>query len=109
MEGGEGSFASVCNPGMAVFSAPQFHDNILVAVFVCGVLCGCIIGWFCTGLGVVKFGRGCRHCSTSDMSLSGSYGNFCERVSRLGRSVVMNEYISFCILSRGLVICGLFR
>jgi hypothetical protein len=43
------------------------------------------------------------------MSLSGRYGNFCERVSRLGRSVVMNEYISFCILSRGLVICGLFR
>jgi hypothetical protein len=61
------------------------------------------------GLGVVKFGRGCRHFSVSSESFSGRYGNFCVRVSRLGCLVVMNEYISFCILSSGLVICGLSK
>jgi hypothetical protein len=109
MEGGVGLLVSTCSPSMAVFSAPQFHNNILVDVFVCGMLCGCRIGCSCAGLGVVKFGSGCRHFSASDVSLSGRYGDFCVRVSRLGRSMVMNEYISFCILSRDLVICGLSR
>jgi hypothetical protein len=34
MDGGVGLFVSDCSPGNAVFSVPQFHDNILVAGFV---------------------------------------------------------------------------
>jgi hypothetical protein len=67
------------------------------------------IGWSCMRLEVVKSGRGCRHFSASSDSFSGRYGNFCVRVSRLGRVVIMNEYISFCILSSGLVMCGLSK
>jgi hypothetical protein len=73
MEGGVGLLVSTCSPSMAVFSAPQFHNNILVDVFVCGMLCGCRIGCSCAGLGVVKFGRGCRHFSALDVNLSGRY------------------------------------
>jgi hypothetical protein len=109
MEGGMGLFISACSPGMAVLSAPQFHDSMLVAEFICRMLHGCRIGCSCMELEVVKFGRGCRHFSASTKSFLGRYGNFCVRVSRLGRSVVINEYISFCILSSSLVICGLSK
>jgi hypothetical protein len=40
MEGGMGLFISSCIPGMAVLSTPQFHDSMLVAEFVCGMLYG---------------------------------------------------------------------
>jgi hypothetical protein len=71
MEGGVGLFINAYSPGSAVFSAPQFHDNMLVAGFVYGVLCVCRIGWFCMGLGVVKFGRECRHFRALSASFSG--------------------------------------
>jgi hypothetical protein len=45
MEGGVGFFINACRLGNAVLSAPQFHDNMLVVGFVCGVLCACRIGW----------------------------------------------------------------
>jgi hypothetical protein len=45
MEGCGGLFINVCRRGIAVWSAPQFHDNMVVAGFVCRVLCGCRIGW----------------------------------------------------------------
>jgi hypothetical protein len=45
MEGGVGLFVNACRPSSAVLSAPQFHDNILVAGFVYGVLHACRIGW----------------------------------------------------------------
>jgi hypothetical protein len=71
MEGGVGLFIKACSPGSAVFSVPQFHDSMLVAGFVYGILCACRIGWFCVGLGFVKFGRGCRHFRVSCASFLG--------------------------------------
>jgi hypothetical protein len=106
MEGGVDLFISACRPGKAVLSAPQFHDSMLVAGFVCGMFRGCRIGCSCMGLGVVKFGMGCRHFRTSSASFLGIYRNFCFKVSKFGCSVVMNEYTSFCILSSGLIMCG---
>jgi hypothetical protein len=53
MEGGVGLFINVCRPGNAVWSEPQFHDSMLVAGFVYGVLCACMTGWFWMGLGIV--------------------------------------------------------
>jgi hypothetical protein len=44
IEGGVGLFISACRPSNAVLSAPQFHEIMLVAGFVCGVLRGCRIG-----------------------------------------------------------------
>jgi hypothetical protein len=38
MEGGVGLFINACRPGNAVLSIPQFHDSMLVAGFVYGVL-----------------------------------------------------------------------
>jgi hypothetical protein len=55
----------------------------------------------------VKFGIGCRHFSASMAIISGRYGNLCCSVVRSGRSVVMNEYISFWMLSSGFIICKL--
>jgi hypothetical protein len=109
IEGGVGLFVNACSPGRAVLSAPQFHDSMLVAGFVYGVFHGCRMGCSCMGLGVVKFGRGWRHFRVSIASFSGLYGNFCFRVSMFGRFVVIKEYISFCMLSSGLVICGFSR
>jgi hypothetical protein len=106
MEGGVDVFISACRPGSAVLSVPQFHDNMLVVGFVCGMLHRFRIGWFCIGLGSVKFGRRCRHFRVSSAIFSGRYGNFCNSISKFGRSAGMNEYISFCILSNGLVVCG---
>jgi hypothetical protein len=99
----------VCRPGSAMLSVPKFHDNILVAGFVCGMLRGFRIGWFCIGLGSLKFGRGCRHFRVSSAIFLGRYGNFCSSISKFGRSAVMNDYISFCMLINGLVICGFFK
>jgi hypothetical protein len=65
MEGGVDVIFIACTPGSAVLSVMQFHDNMLVAGFVCGMLCRFRIGWFCIGLGSVKFGRGCRHFRVS--------------------------------------------
>jgi hypothetical protein len=70
MEGGVGLFISACSPSNVVCSELQFHDSMLVAGFVCGMLRACKIGWFWVGLGVVKFGRGCRHFSVSSASCS---------------------------------------
>jgi hypothetical protein len=44
IEGGVGLFVNVCRPGNAVWSEPQFHVNMLVAGFVCGVVYVCRIG-----------------------------------------------------------------
>jgi hypothetical protein len=44
MEGGVGLFINACRPGNAVLSVPQFHDSMLVAGFVYGVLRACRIG-----------------------------------------------------------------
>jgi hypothetical protein len=44
IEGGVGLFVSICRSGNAVWSEPQFHVNMLVAGFVCGVLCVYRIG-----------------------------------------------------------------
>jgi hypothetical protein len=82
---------------------------MLVAGFVYGMFCRCRIGCSCMGLGIVKFGRGCRHFRVFSASFSGMYGNFYFRISMFGCSVVIKEYISFCILSSGLVICGFSR
>jgi hypothetical protein len=92
-----------------VLSVPQFQDNILVAGVVCGMFCGFKMEWFCIGLGSVKFGSGCRHFRDSRAIFLERYGNFCSSISKLGRSMVINEYIYFYILSNGLVICGFFR
>ena len=99
-------FINACRHGSAMLSVPQFHDNILVAGFVYGMLRGFRIGWFCIGLENVKFGRACRHFRVSSAIFLGRYGNFCNSISKFGCSAVMNEYISFCILSNGLVMCG---
>jgi hypothetical protein len=109
IEGGVGLFINACKPDKAVLSAPQFHDSILVAGFVYGMFRGCRIGCSCMGLEVVKFGRGCRYFRASSASFLEMYGNFCFRVSIFGCSVVIKEYISFCILSSNLVICGFSR
>ena len=58
------------------------------------------------GLGSVKFGIGCRHLRVSIAMFLGKYGNLCCNVFMFGRSMVMNEYNSFCILLVGLVMCG---
>jgi hypothetical protein len=71
MEGGVGLFVIACSPGSAVLSAPQFHDNMLIAGFVYGVLRVCRMGWSWIGLGIVKFGSGCRHFRVSSASFSG--------------------------------------
>jgi hypothetical protein len=71
MEGGVGLFINACRPGNVVFSAPQFHDSMLVAGFVYGVLCPCSIGWSWIGLGIVKFGRRYRYFRTSIASFLG--------------------------------------
>jgi hypothetical protein len=71
MEGGVGLFINACRSGNAVLSTPQFHDNILEARFVYGVLRACRIGWFWIGLGVVKLGRGCRHFRVSSARFLG--------------------------------------
>jgi hypothetical protein len=63
-------------------------------------------GWFCIGLGCVKFGIGCRHFNVSMAIVSGRYGNLCCSVARSGCLVVMNKYISFWMLSSGFMICG---
>jgi hypothetical protein len=99
IEGGVGLFINACKPDKAVLSAPQFHDSMLVAGFVYGMFRGCRIGCSCMGLEVVKFGRGCRYFRASSASFLEMYGNFCFRVSIFGCSVVIKEYISFCILS----------
>jgi hypothetical protein len=65
-EGGVGLFISACRPSNAVLRAPQFHDNMLMAGFVYGLLRVCKIGWFCMGLGSVKLRRGCRHFRVSN-------------------------------------------
>jgi hypothetical protein len=44
MEGGMGLFINACSPGNVVFSAPQFHNSMLVAGFVYGMLCAYSIG-----------------------------------------------------------------
>jgi hypothetical protein len=71
MEGGVGLFVNACRPSSVVLSAPQFHDSMLVAEFVYGVLCACRIGWSRMGLGVVKFGSGCKHFKVSSASFLG--------------------------------------
>jgi hypothetical protein len=71
VEGGVGLFINACRPGIAISSEPQFYDSMLMAGFVYGVLRTCMIGWFWMGLGIVKFGRGCRHFSVSSASFSG--------------------------------------
>jgi hypothetical protein len=71
MEGSVGLFINACRPGNAVWSEPQFHDSMLVARFVYGVLHACRIGWFWIGLGIMKFGRGCKHFRVSSASFSG--------------------------------------
>jgi hypothetical protein len=71
MMGGVGLFINACRPGNAVWSEPQFHDNMLVARFVYGILRACRIGWFWIGLRIVKFGRRCRHFRVSSTSFSG--------------------------------------
>jgi hypothetical protein len=71
MEGGVVLFINACRPGSVVWNEPQFHDNMLAAGFVYGMLRACNIGWFWIGLGVVKFGRGCRHFRISSASFSG--------------------------------------
>jgi hypothetical protein len=58
------------------------------------------------GLGSVKLGMGCRHFKASIVMFLGRYGNYCCSVSKYGRSVVMNEYSAFCMMSEGLVMCG---
>jgi hypothetical protein len=63
--GGVDVFINVCRPGSAVLSMPQFQNNMLVARFVCGMLRGFRIGWFCIELGSIKFGRRCRHFRVS--------------------------------------------
>jgi hypothetical protein len=45
MEGGVVLFINACRLGIAELSVPQFHDNILVAGFMYGVLRACRIGW----------------------------------------------------------------
>jgi hypothetical protein len=70
---------------------------------------GVMGGWFCIGLGCVKFGIGCKHFNVSRAIFSGIYGNFCCSVARSGRVIVMNEYISLCILSSGTLISGFFE
>jgi hypothetical protein len=71
MAGGVGLFISDCSPTDAILSAPQFHDIMLVAGFIRGVFCGFMDGWFCMGLGCVKFGSGCRHFRASSVILLG--------------------------------------
>jgi hypothetical protein len=71
MEGGVELFVNACRLGSAVLSAPQFHDNILVAGFLYGMSRVCRIGWSWMGLGVVKLGSGCRHFRVSNASFSG--------------------------------------
>jgi hypothetical protein len=39
MEGGVDLIINACRLGNVVFTTPQFHDSILVAGFVYGVLC----------------------------------------------------------------------
>jgi hypothetical protein len=70
MEGGVDLFVNACIPGSAVLSAPHFQDNILVAGFVYGMSHTCRIGWSWMGLGIVKFGSGCRHFRVSSASFS---------------------------------------
>jgi hypothetical protein len=65
MEGDVGLFTSACSLGKTVLSAAQFQDSMWVAGFVYEMFHGFRIGWFCLGLGNVKFGRGCRHFRVS--------------------------------------------
>jgi hypothetical protein len=102
-------FISDCSPGSAVLSVPQFHVSMLVAGFVCGVFRGFRVEWVCMGLGIVKLGMECRHFRASIVMFSGRYGNFCCSDSKFGRSIVMNEYNAFCMLSDGLVMCGFYE
>jgi hypothetical protein len=60
-------------------------------------------GWFCVGLGCVKIG--CRHFNVSIAIFSRRFENLCCSIARSGRSLVMNEYMSFWILSSGFIIC----
>jgi hypothetical protein len=71
IEGGVGLFINACSLGNAVWSDPKFHDSMLTAGFVYGMLHACRIRWFWIGLGIVKFGRGCRHFRVSSASFLG--------------------------------------
>ena len=90
-DGGLGVFVIDWSPSNAVLSVPQFQEIIWVARFVCGVCCVFMGGWFCVGLGCVKFGIGCRHFNVSMAIFSGRYGNLHCSIARFRRSVVMNE------------------
>jgi hypothetical protein len=57
------------------------------------------------GLGCVKFGINYRHFNASIAIFSGRQGNLCCSVAKSRCLVVMNEYISFWMLSDGFIIC----